>query len=105
MFFGKEAIMTIRITLYANTFMHNDVKHMSVSIMLWTGKDICGSVEVAGYVKSDSEVFMKAMDVARLVDQQKCLLEALHLTVELDEVFKTTMSIHDTLLELYGEVL
>ena len=97
--------MTIRITMYASTFTHEGVKHMSTSLMLWTGGDICGSVEVGGYVKDGRDVFMKAMDVARMADQQKRLLEALSHEVELDYVFNTTMSINDALLEAYGEVL
>lgn len=97
--------MTIRITLYASTFTHEGVKHMSTSLMLWTGGDICGSVEVGGYVKDGRDVFMKAMDVARMADQQKRLLEALGHEVEMEDAFKTTSSIHDMLVNLYGEVL
>lgn len=94
--------MTIRITLNAYTFMHNDVKHMSVSLIIWNG-DRCAAIGCEGYVTSSNRIFDKALDVVPQAIQTQRALQFLGHTVELDDVFSSSASVSNALEAIYGK--
>ena len=94
--------MTIRITLNAYTFMHDDVKHMSVSLIIWNG-DRCVAIGCEGHVTSSRSIFDKALEVMPQAIQTQRALQFLGHTVELDDVFSSSASVSKALEAIYGE--
>ena len=101
MFFGKEATMTIQIKLYASTFNHNGVKMLYSALMIWKDGQIVSIIDTGSYVSEETGLFGKGLELARLADQQKRLLEALGHEVEVDSVFNRSLLVADALEAVY----
>jgi len=97
--------MKLKITLYTHCFMREGEKVMSVSLMVWRSENDATSVGVPGYVRANSDLFMKAMDARNLACGLRAMLIDLGHEVRIDEQLKSSMAADAVLVEAYGRDL
>lgn len=92
----------MKITLYTNCFTHGDRMHMSVNLMVWRSEFSVSAVPFPGYIKSASEITLKAIDIYILAYALKTMLEGMGHEVELEGVLQGTETIYEALKAKWG---
>lgn len=81
--------MKLDLTLHMMTYTHNDVKHVSPSVIIWNGRDILSTHCLAIDAHDSKSAFDVGLGVFSVADSVVKLLTALGHTVHGDYSFKT----------------
>ena len=92
----------MKITLYNHCFMHGDQMHMSINLMVWRSEFSVSAVPFPGYIKSASEITLKAIDICILAYALKTMFEEMGQPVELEGVLQGTGTIYEALKAEWG---
>lgn len=99
MFFGKEA--TMKISLYANKFMSDDVPHVGAMVMVnRSASDILGCFSSMTYA-TPHNCFSCAMQLVMMAGSLRNMLEAMGHQVEVEDVLKSIEALN---IQLRNEV-